>query len=73
MRMAALLPPALVLLGLLAHTVLEGLAIGLQVRAVTICSPCNPQRRHSACTARQSIAGIAVVFGDSSDIVMAID
>jgi zinc transporter 1/2/3 len=29
-RVAALVPPALILLGLLAHTVLEGLAIGLQ-------------------------------------------
>lgn len=35
-RLAALVPPALILLGLLAHTVLEGLAIGLQVR--TVCS-----------------------------------
>lgn len=34
-RVAALVPPALILLGLLAHTVLEGLAIGLQVRAMT--------------------------------------
>ena len=32
-RIAALVPPALILLGLLAHTVLEGLAIGLQVGA----------------------------------------
>ena len=32
-RVAALVGPALLLLGLLAHTVLEGLAIGLQVRA----------------------------------------
>jgi hypothetical protein len=32
-RIAALVPPGLILLGLLAHTVLEGLAIGLQVGA----------------------------------------
>jgi zinc transporter ZupT len=33
-RVAALVGPALLLLGLLAHTVLEGLAIGLQVRTL---------------------------------------
>jgi hypothetical protein len=35
-RVAALVPPALILLGLLAHTVLEGLAIGLQVHHCSV-------------------------------------
>lgn len=32
LRAAALVPPVLILVGILCHTVLEGLAIGLQVR-----------------------------------------
>jgi hypothetical protein len=44
-RVAALVPPALILLGLLAHTVLEGLAIGLQVRPA---SNGHPRHAHAA-------------------------
>lgn len=41
MRIAALVPPILILLGILCHTVLEGLAIGVQVRFFLTASMCS--------------------------------